>query len=53
MSIPLFVVSLKHRADRRKSIENELYDKSQFRFEVREAIESPVGSYGLWRLSME
>lgn len=47
--IPVFIINLKHRTDRKKSIESEFAGKEEFTAQIIEAQECKYGSLGLWR----
>ncbi len=49
MSIPVYIVNLKKRADRRKSVVDEFEGKKQFDITICEPLPHPIGSYSLWK----
>lgn len=49
MSIPVYIVNLKKRTDRKKSVVDEFYGKNQFDVTICEPLSHPIGSYSLWK----
>lgn len=49
MNIPVYIINLKHRTDRYKSIVQEFEGKNEFNLAVFTAIENEIGSIGLWQ----
>ncbi|MFA6702973.1 MAG: glycosyltransferase [Dysgonamonadaceae bacterium] len=47
--IPTYVINLKNRVDRRKHIEKQFEKKTEFEFNLVEAIPHPIGAVGLWK----
>lgn len=47
--IPTYVINLPERIDRRKSVEAEFKDKTEFELHIVEAIKHPIGAIGLWK----
>ncbi len=46
--IPVYVVNLKNRLNRRYHIEQEFKDRKEFFVNIIEAIKHPIGTIGLW-----
>lgn len=53
MNIPLHIVNLKQRNDRRVSILREFENKKLFKLTIHEPISHPIGSYSLWQTFRE
>ena len=49
MNIPVHIVNLKARSDRRMSILKEFCTKNLFDITIHEPISHPIGSYSLWK----
>ena len=47
--LPVYVINLKNRTERRKHIENQFKDKSEFALNWIDAVEHPIGAVGLWK----
>jgi len=47
--IPVYIINLKERLDRKAHILNEFKDRSEFQIHLFEAIHDPVGAVGLWK----
>ena len=47
--LPVYVINLKDRIERRKHIEEQFKDKPEFELSWIRAIEHPIGAVGLWR----
>ncbi|MDD4697838.1 MAG: glycosyltransferase [Fermentimonas sp.] len=47
--LPVYVINLKDRMERRKHIEEQFYGKSEFELTWVDAVEHPIGAVGLWK----
>lgn len=49
ISIPLYVINLPERSDRKKHIENQFLDRNEFDVTIVEACKDKIGAVGLWK----
>lgn len=49
MNIPVYIINLKHRIDRKGFILQEFDNKKEFDIHLMEACNNPVGAIGLWK----
>lgn len=49
LTLPAYIINLKHRPERLKDVLAEFKDKEEFKIKVVEAIEDTVGAAGLWK----
>lgn len=47
--LPVYVINLKERIERRKHIEEQFHGKPEFELTWIEAVEHPIGAVGLWQ----
>ena len=47
--LPVYVINLKDRADRRKHIKAQFRGKKEFKLTWIDAVEHPIGAVGLWK----
>jgi|GEM_PF-116202 len=47
--VPVYVINLKERIERRKHIEEQFHGKPEFELTWVEAVEHPIGAVGLWQ----
>ncbi|MDD2284487.1 MAG: glycosyltransferase [Paludibacter sp.] len=47
--LPVYVINLKNRIERRKHIEEQFHAKPEFELTWIDAVEHPIGAVGLWR----
>lgn len=47
--VPVYVINLKERIERRKHIEEQFHGKPEFELTWIEAVEHPIGAVGLWQ----
>ena len=47
--LPVYVINLKSRADRRKHIKAQFRGKKEFKLTWIDAVEHPIGAVGLWK----
>ncbi|OJX91985.1 MAG: glycosyl transferase [Paludibacter sp. 47-17] len=47
--LPVYIINLKDRRERRKHIEEQFLDKPEFEIEWIEAVEHSIGAVGLWQ----
>ena len=47
--LPVYVINLKDRTDRRKHIKAQFRGKSEFKLTWIDAVEHPIGAVGLWK----
>ena len=47
--VPVYVINLKERIERRKHIEEQFHEKPEFELTWVEAVEHPIGAVGLWQ----
>lgn len=47
--IPVYVINLRKRTDRRRHIESQFKDKPEFELNWIDAVEHPIGAVGLWK----
>ena len=47
--LPVYVINLKNRADRRKHIKAQFRGKKEFKLTWIDAVEHPIGAVGLWK----
>lgn len=47
--LPVYVINLKNRIERRKHIEEQFENKSEFKVRIIEAVEHSIGAIGLWQ----
>lgn len=47
--LPVYIINLKERIERRKHIEKQFKDKLEFKINFVDAIKHPIGAVGLWQ----
>lgn len=49
ITLPVYIISLPERKDRRKSIQEEFSDKPEFDVHLTDAVKHRIGAVGLWK----